>query len=219
MELQQKPRDFFGASSRLASWKSNKPSGRPSSPSPRCARSLGSSPRRSEDVRSFGHFRDLDDFWMIFGWFLDDFWMIFKEFAQLLTQQGVPIPDMNSQQPLTRKPDSFGSWSMKEFFAKMPSPELHLVKGGGFRFDSQYLDVSENSVALNPMVLLIIIPFLNGNFIGNIPNIFRQTHFMILFSVIFDKLDPVRSQLQYPLVNVYIKRWWKITIWGKSPCY
>ena len=57
---------FFGASSRLASWKSNKPSGRPSSHSPRCARSLGSSPRRSEDVRSFGHFRDLDDFWMIF---------------------------------------------------------------------------------------------------------------------------------------------------------
>ena len=30
-------------------------------------------------------------------------------------------------------------------------------------------------VPLNPMVLLIIIPFLNGYFIGNIPNIFRQT--------------------------------------------
>ena len=29
---------------------------------------------------------------------------------------------------------------------------------------------------LKPMVLLIIIPFLNGYFIGNIPNIFRQTH-------------------------------------------
>ena len=28
--------------------------------------------------------------------------------------------------------------------------------------------VSENSVSLNPMVLLIIIPFLNGYFIGNI---------------------------------------------------
>ena len=27
------------------------------------------------------------------------------------------------------------------------------------------------------MVLLIIIPFLNGYLIGNIPNIFRQTHF------------------------------------------
>ena len=26
------------------------------------------------------------------------------------------------------------------------------------------------------MVLLIIIPFLNGYFIGNIPNMFRQTH-------------------------------------------
>ena len=38
------------------------------------------------------------------------------------------------------------------------------------------MGVSENSVPLNPMVLLIIIPFLNGNFIGNIPNIFRQTH-------------------------------------------
>ena len=34
------------------------------------------------------------------------------------------------------------------------------------------MGVSENSVRLNPMVLLIIIPFLNGYFIGNIPNIF-----------------------------------------------
>ena len=38
------------------------------------------------------------------------------------------------------------------------------------------MGVSENSVPLHPMVLLIIIPFLNGYFIGNIPNIFRQTH-------------------------------------------
>jgi len=30
------------------------------------------------------------------------------------------------------------------------------------------------------MVLLIIIPFLNGYFIGNIPNIFRQTHMAYL---------------------------------------
>ena len=36
-----------------------------------------------------------------------------------------------------------------------------------------YMGVSENVVY---MVLLIIIPFLNGYFIGNIPNIFRQTH-------------------------------------------
>ena len=39
--------------------------------------------------------------------------------------------------------------------------------------------MSENSVPLKPMVLLIIIPFLNGYFIGNIPNIFRQTHLAI----------------------------------------
>ena len=32
-----------------------------------------------------------------------------------------------------------------------------------------HMGVSENSVPLNPMVLLIIIPFLNGYFIGNIP--------------------------------------------------
>ena len=31
-----------------------------------------------------------------------------------------------------------------------------------------WMGVSENSVPLNPMVLLIIIPFLNGYFIGNI---------------------------------------------------
>ena len=31
------------------------------------------------------------------------------------------------------------------------------------------MGVSENSVPLNPMALLIIIPFLNGYFIGNIP--------------------------------------------------
>ena len=36
------------------------------------------------------------------------------------------------------------------------------------------MGVSENSVPLNPMVLLIIIPFLNGYFIGNIP--YFQTH-------------------------------------------
>ena len=35
--------------------------------------------------------------------------------------------------------------------------------------------LSENSVPLHPMVLLIIIPMKNGYFIGNIPNIFRQT--------------------------------------------
>jgi len=41
------------------------------------------------------------------------------------------------------------------------------------------MDVSENSVPLNPMVLLIIIPFLNGYFIGKINPIFRQTQILI----------------------------------------
>ena len=47
---------------------------------------------------------------------------------------------------------------------------------------TNHMGVSENSVPLNPMVLLIIIPMKNGYFIGNMPNIFRQTH-MILFYV------------------------------------
>ena len=44
-----------------------------------------------------------------------------------------------------------------------------------------HLGVSENVVStpLYPMVLLIIIPMKNGYFIGNIPNIFRQTHLSI----------------------------------------
>ena len=38
------------------------------------------------------------------------------------------------------------------------------------------MGVSENSVPLNPMVLLIIVPFLNGYFIGNIPYFQTNPH-------------------------------------------
>ena len=48
-------------------------------------------------------------------------------------------------------------------------------KWGGDTFKED-VGVSENSVPLNPMVLPIIISMKNGYFIGNIPNIFRQTH-------------------------------------------
>ena len=43
-----------------------------------------------------------------------------------------------------------------------------------------YLGLSENSVPLHPMVLLIIIPFLNGYFIGGIPHF--QTYPFMVFS-------------------------------------
>ena len=47
----------------------------------------------------------------------------------------------------------------------------------GYLYIYIYMGLSENGgKPLNPMVLLIIITFLNGYFIGNIPNIFRQTH-------------------------------------------
>ena len=45
---------------------------------------------------------------------------------------------------------------------------------------NEHLGVSENSVPLNPMVLLIIIPFLNGYNWEYIP-IFRQTHLLVRF--------------------------------------
>ena len=62
------------------------------------------------------------------------------------------------------------------------------------------MGVSENVVyPLYPMVLLIIIPMKNGYFIGNIPNIFRQTHMVQIFMtlaidhlVIFDRFwEPI----------------------------
>ena len=46
-----------------------------------------------------------------------------------------------------------------------------------------HVGVSENSVALNPMVLLIIIPCLNGYFIGNIP--YFQTNPLVFYFLFF----------------------------------
>ena len=39
------------------------------------------------------------------------------------------------------------------------------------------------------MVFMIIIPMKNGYFIGNIPNIFRQTHLGILYESSVEKRD------------------------------
>ena len=47
-----------------------------------------------------------------------------------------------------------------------------------------HMGVSENSVPLNPMVLLIIIPFLNGYFIGNIPYFQTNPYFFWMTSMI-----------------------------------
>ena len=44
---------------------------------------------------------------------------------------------------------------------------------------SHHMGVSENSVPLNPMVLLIIIPFLNGYFIGNINPTFSDKPILV----------------------------------------
>jgi hypothetical protein len=60
------------------------------------------------------------------------------------------------------------------------------IQGGGSQYHQlvqQNLGLSENSVPLHPMVLLIIIPIFYGYFIGNIPYIFRQTHLNQHFSV------------------------------------
>ena len=55
------------------------------------------------------------------------------------------------------------------------------------------------SVPLKPMVLLIIIPFLNGYFIGNIPYIFRQTQILILEYLLDAYFWDSRNNLEYIL--------------------
>ena len=70
------------------------------------------------------------------------------------------------------------------FFAKQDKKPWGLVSGLQTSTTKTIpnMGVSENSVPLNPMVLLIIIPMKNGYFIGNIPNIFRQTHMFLVMA-------------------------------------
>ena len=67
------------------------------------------------------------------------------------------------------------------------------------------MGVSENSVPLNPMVLLIIIPMKNCYFIGNIPNIFRQTHIYIYMVIDIGEAIAARIWLK-PLMK--LSGWW-----------
>ena len=55
-------------------------------------------------------------------------------------------------------------------------PQITCPKKGELE---ENMGVSENSVPLNPMVLLIIIPFLNGYFIGNINPTFSDKPILI----------------------------------------
>ena len=58
----------------------------------------------------------------------------------------------------------------------------------------------------NPMVLLIIIPFLNGYFIGNIPNIFRQTHMIWWFFLMW--LMKMYEDSRIFDIDIYIYIYW-----------
>ena len=62
-------------------------------------------------------------------------------------------------------------------------------------WEKTHLGLSENSVPYTQW-LMIIIPFLNGYFIGNIPNIFRHTNF--LFSCQMTRSVRIRSVFQSP---------------------
>ena len=77
------------------------------------------------------------------------------------------------------------SWAQQcyhAFLARCWAAKTSLERNG------EYMGLSENSVPLNPMVLLIIIPFLNGYFIGNINPTFSdksifQARFLIVSHV------------------------------------
>ena len=71
------------------------------------------------------------------------------------------------------------------------NPLNHAVNQGQQRAKSvllciTHMGVSENvaSTPLYPMVFMIIIPMKNGYFIGNIPNIFRQTHMNFMVPIV-----------------------------------
>ena len=67
-------------------------------------------------------------------------------------------------------------------FRKQPNISAPITFVAIFRVCwNTFLGVSENSVPLNPMVLLIIIPFLNGYFIGNINPTFSDKPFSSFF--------------------------------------
>ena len=59
---------------------------------------------------------------------------------------------------------------------KPPAVSSRASQLAGWTMGPIWVCLKMSAKPLNPMVLLIIIPFLNGYFIGNIPNIFRQTH-------------------------------------------
>ena len=60
----------------------------------------------------------------------------------------------------------------------VPTPLKNILVSWGYysSIPSIWVCLKMLCTPLYPMVLLIIIRFLNGYFIGNIPNIFRQTH-------------------------------------------
>ena len=75
------------------------------------------------------------------------------------------------------------------------------------------MGVFENSVAINPMVFMIIIPMKNGYFTGNIPNIFRQTHMV-------EKMDNLEvSMRSWGIPKIAGLIWFipKMDDWGIPP--
>ena len=83
------------------------------------------------------------------------------------------------------------------------------------------LGVSENSVPLNPMVLLIIIPFLNGYFIGNINPTFSDKPILEVefHGDVSGSSEMKKSEVQVPLMWQKVKRKRSKTGVQKSTCF
>ena len=96
--------------------------------------------------------------------------------------------------PRTRSVD----WIVQFFSESVHFQKKNVINYVHFRKNTKstsYMGVSENSVPLHPMVLLIIIPFLNGYFIGGIPHF--QTYPYVLFYSVMLTL-PVPFQALFP---------------------
>ena len=77
-----------------------------------------------------------------------------------------------------------------------------------------HLGLSENNVPLHPMVLLIMIPFLNGYFIGGIPHLLRHTHLLPTNKRGRRTLGPGRIGTVISLLGMH---WISVNYWKRKP--
>ena len=79
-----------------------------------------------------------------------------------------------------------------------------------------HMGVSENSVSLNPMVFMIIIPMQNGYFIGNIPHFQTNPYVFNMFSICFPYVFHMFSMI-FSMIFPWFSHDFPVVLDGNSP--